>query len=651
MNTMIAWISFAPTLLVAATIVLLPGLVVTSLLRLRGLLLLAAAAPISVSLIAVAALLSPIAGLVWSPLPVGILTVVAAASAILWTRFVGRSRPVSHRGRGRRWPVILAVLVPAAIIGFVLVRSIGSPEYFAQRYDNFFHLNAVQYVLDTGNASPLWLGTMTSGDTGRLPFYPSGWHALVSLVVMVSGSSVMYAVNAVVIVVAAAIWPLAAVLLVRTLLGRARSSTLAGGVLAAAFPAFPFLPLHYGVLYPLFLGLACMPVALAAAASALRPGHRPGRQLAILLVVLMLPGIAIAHPGAFIAFAALSVPLVIALVIARVRHAESARVRFWWILGVLCYATLGAVALIVLRPPADQIHWGVIESLPQAIGEVVSASVYQYPIAWGLSCLLLIGAYSVIRHPSYSRWVVLGVALTGSALYVIVAGSTSETLRLWLTGPWYNNAPRLASIWVAAVLPLGALGATSLLRFVLRRVEAMRTVAAARPSVTAVIGIALLVIATQGAAMRQAAADIEYTHKLRAEGPILTPDEFALILRLPQLVPADAVIAGDPYTGSSFAYGMAGRRVLMPHLLMEVPDAARVINTQLDTAGDAAPVCEALKETRVRYVLDFSADGDFMENEDDYSGLDGLASSPYAELIAQEGDAKLFRITSCGLTS
>jgi hypothetical protein len=645
------WLSFIPTAFAAAAILLVPGLIVAYALRMRGLWMMAAAAPVSVSLISVAALASPFVDIAWSFVPVLVLTAVAALAAWIWARWAGARSPRHRLNSSRGWFTAVAVLVPAALITFVLVRSMQSPEYLSQRYDNFFHLNAVQYVLDTANASPLWLGTMTSGETGELPFYPSGWHAVVSLVVMASGSSIVAAANAAIIVVAAVAWPLSAVVITRTLLGGARSTVVSAGVLSAAFPAFPFLPLHYGVLYPLFLGLACMPVALAAAARAVRFGRVPRRQDYILLLLLVLPGLGVAHPGALLALLALSVPLIAGLVVTSIRRAPSGRVRVLWIVGAVMYCTAGGLAWWRLRPPADQIYWGVIETLPQAIGEVVSAAVYQYPVAWGVAALLVIGAYSVIRRPSKPRWIVLGIALVGSMLYVVAAGSTSETLRLWLTGPWYNNAPRLASIWVPAVLPLTALGATSTVRFVARRFDGIRRWTASRSILVVVLGAIMLAFVTQGAAIRQAAADIEYTHKLRADGPILTPDEFALIDRLPDLVPEGAVIAGDPYTGASFAYGMSGRRVLMPHLLMEVSTEAQIINTKLSTSGNEPDICAALERTGVRYVLDFSADGDFMDNEGQFPGLDGLGSSPFVELAAEQGDARLYRITSCGLGS
>ena len=78
---------------------------------------------------------------------------------------------------------------------------------------------------------------------------------------------------------------------------------------------------------------------------------------------------------------------------------------------------------------------------------------------------------------------------------------------------------------------------------------------------------------------------------------------------------------------------------------MEESPAAHLINTEFSSEGDSPEVCAALEETGVRYVLDFSRGGDFMDNDGDFTGLDGLADSPYVELVAGQGDAALYRIT------
>lgn len=647
-----SWLAFVPTLLTAGTILFVPGAAVGWAMQLRGLKWAASAAPLSLSLVTVASIGAGAVGVKWTILPVAILTLVASACAWAWMRWVGPKVPAtSLRKRRDAALVVVALLFAVVVIALVIASGMHDPQYFSQRYDNFFHLNAVRFILDTGNASPLWIGNLTSPD-GTLPFYPSAWHALVSLVVQLSGSSIVVATNATILVVAAVMWPLGCLLLVRSLLGRGVVVTVAGGVLASAFPAFPYLPLHYGVLYPLFLGLAGVPVLLSALWALLRPTKVARRWDSALLVLLLLPGVAGAHPGAFLAALALSLPMVIGALIHRMAKG-SGHTRVVSCICILGYLGLGVVVIRIVRPPADQIYWPVIESVPAAIGSVVSSAVYGYPVAWLTAILCIIGAYHAVRRPSYVRWIILTAAMVGGTLYVIVAASPSELLRNWLTGPWYNNAPRLASIFVIGALPLAVLGIDCLVR-VLARISWMSVIsrnAARFPLGGGVILGILLVLGIQGGALRQAGADIGFTYQMRPDAPIVTPDELALMNRLDKTVPPDAVIADDPYTGASFAYALSGRKVLMPHLLMQVSKQAELINSRFVDEGDSPRMCQALDATGVRYILDFSEHGDFMANDADFSGLRDLSRSPYVTLVDSESGAKLYRITTCGFGS
>ena len=237
-----------------------PGLVVALLLGLRGIWLLAMSAPISVSMIAVAALAAPVIGVPWSVLPVLILTAIAALAAFAWTRWVSRParQTLASKAQRRRsaWPLVLGIAIPALTIGFVLLRSMLAPDYVSQRYDNVFHLNAVQYIIDTGNASPLWVGTMTSGDTGGLPFYPTAWHALVAVVAGLSGSSVVVANNAAIIAVAAIVWPMSAVLLQQDHAGARPPHDHRGRCPRGSIPRIPLSASALRRALPPFLGLA-----------------------------------------------------------------------------------------------------------------------------------------------------------------------------------------------------------------------------------------------------------------------------------------------------------------------------------------------------------------------------------------------------------
>lgn len=648
-----AWVAFVPTLLVTVGIMAVPGLALGLALRLRGWWLVSAAAPLSVSLISVASVVADWVSLPWTIIPVASLTAVAAGAAVAWQLWVGErasASPVRRVDPTHVCASVLAVGVPAGIIGFIVAKGIGEPTRIAQRYDNFFHLNAVQYVLDTGSASPFWVGSMT--DPGSLLFYPSGWHAVASLVAQMSGTGVPAASNAVVIVAAALIWPLSAVLLARTLFGASAFVTATTGVLAAATPAFPYLPLHYGPLHPLFLGLVLAPAGIAAAVLALRPHGQTRRHDQVLLLILLIPGIAVAHPGALLAVLALSAPAVAMLGWWLWKRSSAPRYR-------MLIAGGGAVALVialgvlhVVRPPASQIYWPPTGSLATAIGEVVTAAVFNYPVATVLAILILVGVVAAVRRPSYMRSNALGMLVVGSVLYVVVAGAANQSLRTWLTGPWYNNPPRLASIWALAAVPVAALGATVLGRWTMRHLErASRFAVTAGKMIPALIlMVAVLAVGTQtDEAMRQSAADVNFVYGDGAgtDGPILSAGEYRLLEELDEYVPKDAVVAGDPWTGTSFAYGIAGREVLMPHLLMHESKAAETINTEFATDGDSPKMCEALKKTGVEYILDFDG-GPFMENEGGFEGVGNLLRSSYVALVAEEQGARLYKVTSCG---
>lgn len=639
---MIAWLEQVPTFLVAIAVIFVPGAAVAISLRQRGWRLLALSAPISISLIVVAAILGGWFSVPWSIVPVIGLTVIACIAGWAWSRFVMPTQLQRAPWRMPRWSSVVAVVIPAAVIGFTLVRAFQSPDLFAQRYDNFFHLNATQYVLHAGDASPFNLGRMTSAPT--MVFYPSGWHALTSLVTQLSGATVVQATNVVILAVAAVVWPVSAIYLVRTLLGGSALATLATGVLASAFPAFPYLPLHYGPLYPLFLGLAVAPACIGLVVRLVRPGTVIRRLDIGLLLFLTVPGIAVAHPGALLGVLALGFAAVVIAAWVAFRSARSKRTKIMLVGGMIALIGIGLVILRVVRPPSDQIYWAATGSLAQAFGEVLTASPYGYPVAWMVAALMIVGVIVSLTHPTVGRVTAFAMAVVGSGLYIVVAGSTSEFIRMWLTGPWYNNAPRLASIWVLAVLPVTVLGAQWIVQTALRLVRA-RWVKAAVVSGAVLVGLA----GAQGAAMDQTKADVSFTYgDGHGAGPILTQGEFDLMSRLDMLVPEDAVIAVNPWNGSGFAWGISGREVLMPHVLMDTPPLADIINNELDEGTASGALCDALIELDVRYALEFDG-GDFLDHPATFDGLDELSQSDNVVLVAEEPGARLFKITACGL--
>ena len=175
------WLLLAVAVLAALAVLAVVGGVLSWAVGLRGLWACAAAPAFALTAIALASVTAPWVELVWSPVPLILLTaILAVALTLIRRRWV---RPSTEAGGSRPDFWVLAAIVLGS--GFLVWRvcvAIGEPTNFSQTFDNIFHLNGVRYVLDTGNASSFNLGRMTNPG-GTLPFYPAAWHALVSLVI------------------------------------------------------------------------------------------------------------------------------------------------------------------------------------------------------------------------------------------------------------------------------------------------------------------------------------------------------------------------------------------------------------------------------------------------------------------------------------
>lgn len=209
------WSDAVPTIFAALAVLVAPGLLLAWATGARGFSLSALAPVFSVSLIAVAAVACPYVGIPWSLLPVVVLAAAASAVAFLLRRRAPVGWQPQRSFDARFGFAMLGTLLAAVIIGARLIYAFGSPDSISQTYDNIFHLNAIQYILHTGQASSFTVGSMTG-----IPFYPAGWHAVVSLTAQLSGTGIPAAVNATNLVIGAFVWPVGCIYLCQQVLGQ-----------------------------------------------------------------------------------------------------------------------------------------------------------------------------------------------------------------------------------------------------------------------------------------------------------------------------------------------------------------------------------------------------------------------------------------------
>ncbi|GAA1943304.1 DUF6541 family protein [Agromyces allii] len=659
------WLDLAWASTVAAAIVVLPGLLLARAVGLRGVWMWGLSAPFSVTAIALAALVAPFIGLTWSWIPAVLFTVVLAAAlwGARWLTVTRRARAVDASAdaaasgsvtAGARtagsWAFAVGVLLAAAMIAVRSVQIIGEPGGISQTFDNIYHLNAVRFILDTGSGSPLDVGAMTSAG---LWFYPVGWHDVATLVVQLTGVTIPVAVNTTWIVFSAVAWPLGIVLLARVLGGSKPAVAISAGLAAASIPAFPYLLVDYGVLYPYQAGVALVPAAVAATVALFRLGRDSTGLDPVWSAVALagaLPALALTHPGAFMAWLAFSLPIAVIALIRLLRSGAAARSRIIAVAGFAAYLLIGFVAIRVLRPPLEATLWPAIGLAGQALGEVITVSMYHTPIAEVVAIAMITGVvFAAIRRRS-ADWIAMSLLAVAGTLYIIVAGVSSATIRNLITASWYNNTPRLAALVVIAVVPLAAIGVAGLWqkltesrvydRLVASRGRVLRVVVAA-------LAIVLLGLSMQGRSIAGAVDGASKSYRITPKSALISSDELRLLEELPALVPEDVAIAGSPWTGAGLAYAISDRRVLMPHTLMDISDDIEIINDELDEADAGAALCAALDAENVGFVLDFGS-REVHGGEHVFTGFDDLATSDSVRLVREIGDARLYEITACG---
>ncbi|QIK71725.1 hypothetical protein G7070_04860 [Propioniciclava coleopterorum] len=654
------WTALIPSLAIAAALLLLPGYLVTRAWGAKGATAAALAPAASTTVVAVGAVAAGALRIpwVWSPLVLALALAAAGALVRLGMRRLARPaaaprpRPETEDApRASAWWWVAAWVIGAAFNARHFRNVFDSPDAFSQTFDNVWHLNAVRYIVDTGNASSLTVASLNT-PAGGSTFYPAAFHDLAALVMLGNGGHLTFAINAVLAVVCIGVWPPTALYLVRSILPARPATILAAGVFTASLTAFPLLMLEFGVLYPNLLGLALLPALVGLAVQLLGLGRAPlaSPALAIALGALSLPGLALAHPNVVMLLLLIGVPLAASYAIRQgaraLRGATPWRFAAPQIAAAVAFIVVVYLAWPVLRPPVAVDDWGPAPlDPPAAFGYALLNTPIYYKPAWVVSAFMLLGIFAAVRHGML--WLVAAWG-TVVAFWMVIASWALSEFRLLLVGIWYQDAHRFAANLAILALPLAALGVEWLTRVTEQAWARVRPLPVWFAPVFAVaIAVALAGTTQRANYMNHAVEMGSGLYKVTADSAVIDQDEYALLQRVPELVPADATIAVNPWNGSALAYGLAGRQVTAPHVLYGMTPEREVVADRLDEAASDPGVCPLLREGRVRYALDFG-DREIHGGEHPYPGFDSLASSRGFEEIAREGHAALYRITACG---
>lgn len=636
-----SWLSVLPAFAAGLALILLPGVLLGWSLRLRGLTLWATAPALSTTLVVIASVILGLLDASWNAASaLSTIAILGVTAWLLLGRWITSLSPLANSARGDSLTVFVSWLLAAVPLAAVFMVSVATPEAFTQRYDNNFHLNLLRYIEDTGEASPLTAGRLQSPDA-VFSFYPNAWHAFAHLIGELSGVSIPASAHVFNLIVMSVVWPLGALLLTQQLLPKNRLALYSSGAIAGAMSAFPIMFMHYGVLYAYCFGLALVPVALAYALRLLgldSGGSPHGRLAAGILLACTLPGIAVAHPSALMGALALGTPLVWLGCLRGWRQLKRKEKwhRGWVLLG---FTLIAGLLWTLLRPGFS---WSSNQSVASSLFTAVTLGFLMgSPIV--LSLLTLVGVFRGLWSRTQSGRAIFATWATSALLYVLGASLANEPWRELFVGIWYGDLPRLAAILCIAVVPAASYGFSWIFSF-------SKTKKYTQGGLIAVPVTVLLLALHSAAGWNHLVPTLRAAHTLSSDAPILSLDEYRLLMRLHELVPADVVIVGSPWTGTAQAYALAGRKVVVPHPGGTQSPEAGLVLSHLRDAETWPQVCEAAVRENIQFVLDFGTREPY-DGSHRYPGIEQLDHSRAVELVAREGDAKLFRVTACDFGS
>jgi hypothetical protein len=655
-----SWGEVVPGIVGLALLWVLPGYAVLRLLGFRGLLALGGGAPVTTGLAGVLAIAYDLVGLPWglATLLPGLLVVVAGAGV------VGRLlRTTSHpdgvyvageRQLRTREKVALAVswTVGGGTLAAAMATGMGRADQPPQAWDAVFHLNALWFIRDTGNASSLGGLAPMYADTVA-PFYPAVWHGLVA--VAPGFPRVTEAANASSLVIGSVVWVAGLVALSRVVFPHRALPTVLVPLLAASYVTFPAVAVSMLAVWPYALSVACLPGTIALVIATLRGVLSWRMHLALAIgVVWAVAGVVLAHPSGLFSLMLLALPLLTVLLARQLRRHARRGAPVAAALGMLAWvvAIVAVITFLVTFPPVRSImdyQRGGQDSYLPALGSLLidHPLIYVYKItSVNLVATLLVwlGIGLTVRR-RHARWLVVSL-LAAVVLTLLAAGPPDQSMRV-LAGFWYTQASRINQLVLVPAVMLAAGAGAWLSRAVARRLRVPVT------GVAVILAVALVGLTSglRWTSQTQVMAST-YTAYPIAWGTILEPEEIAMIDRAAQTLPDDAVVLGEAVAGSPYLLHRADVQVVFPQL-SPIPGSPErtLLEERFKQWEGTGGVCEAVRELGVTHVYADSLTFEDPLNakwEETTPGLRNLEpEGPGYELVDRGGHASLWRFTGC----
>ena len=663
-----SWLATIPLLLFAVVLAFGPGYAMGWALRVPARLRVFYAPLLSFALVAVSAIVLGKTGIPWSLIsfvPVAAVLVAAAAGVM---HLVGRRWPAlaSASWPGNdvpvAWPVVGAVLG-----GFLVLHMtedmVYGPEAFSQSLDNSFHMNAIRWIQEHGDASSLTLGAVAAANQ-EPTFYPAGWHDFVSLIYSTTGTSIATATIVTVLLASGILWPCSLVALSLSIPKLRRLQALAIPAMICGFAAFPGLLLRWGVLFPNLLGYALLPsfVALMVYLVQVMVRREYSASLSLGLASLVgLAGLALVHPNAVVSAAAFAVPLLLAGV-AQVLRSHELIARQKWVGSILLLAFLvGCVgAWRVLRPAEFASNtWSPILTEGEALYQFLFLGLEngnqlgdKFNPSYLAGFLALWGA-GYLLYKRRNLWLIASWVLIGY-LWIVSASVPRGEFRLLMVAPWYTDHFRLAALVVFPSVILAGIGlggfVEGLLTWVARRAPrpARLKVATIGMGVAIILVLVVAGLSSRVPSVQETTQAVSREYRLTPTSVVLNQDEMNVINEIPKIVPKDDVIVNNPWDGSAYIYALADRHLTGYHFEFETSPKYSAIMHNLKDARTNPEVCREVNEYKAHWYVHLENQLNFgPDAQKNYDGLVAAIDTDVLTPVYSSGPMTLYRISAC----
>lgn len=671
-------LSYLMALVVGTLLLQVPGGIVLYGLGMEPLACLACAAPVTVGVLGVSGIALGLLGLSGAtPLLCLSLALTVAVLAL------GAATKARREGGRHLRPVDLALAALYVIVAFatiyqVFIRPADGVDSFVQFDDNVTHLGMIASMMDGGSFSALQTSSYPQSlPAAEVPFlnagpYPNGWHIVVALAGLATGTSAVVAENAVNVAFAVVAFPLGVLGLLSTTFERVRLARLAGAFTCLASAAFPLRMLTVHGAFPNFAAFCLVPAVSTLFLLLLPAGaERPVRWRALPAFLAASAGLALAHPNAIFSCVLILLPYLVLRWIPRLLEGGGKAPRTGHVRAVQLAVFLGVALAWVLGTRLDALSslvdfvWQFSKTPAQAIIDVLSVGYFRGLAQIALAALVAIGLASCARQRE-TRWLAVSYLLVAS-VFCLGLCLDYDTRRL-VTGYFYNDPERTAALLAIAAVPLSAAGLASICRAL---AAALGGLTRPRKTSQAAIGTALVLVVAAGfscvnyseepiallpgqeeSAFHFASNQVVGVYGFQ-DNQVYTQEERDFVARVRDIVGEDELVLNMPFDGSVFAYPSDGLNVYYKSCRPGGETAeSELIRTSLNEIGDNDAVRQAVTSVGARYllVLDgygwdedvYTALGDYWP--DMWSGLEVTDETPGFEVVLAEGPLRLYRV-------